>query len=1127
MQFGVLGPLRVWSVQGHPVTVPEAKVRTLLSALLAAEGQAVSTDRLIDALWGVHPPRSPSNSLQTKVSQLRRALDTARPGARQLLTHGPAGYQLRMSPDEADAGLFTQLLARARAMTDPAPRAKVLDEALGLWRGRAYAEVADEPFARATADRLEEQRLTAIEDRAEARLALGEHRELADELAEVVGRHPLRERLRALQLRALYRAGRQGEALAGYAELRARLAEELGVDPGPELAALHQAMLTQDPALDAAPQAPPAPSPSPSPYESPLSTSPTYASPLSTPQPYALPLPSPHSHTSPLSTPPTHAPYAARPPWSDSGIRDRAHRSNLPAPVSGLVGREEAVREIGELFGAGRLVTLTGPGGVGKTRLAVETAHRLLDSRPDGVWLVELAALSRHVSDPACQLAETVTAVLDIREDPAFRPLPRNTSPGQDPLTLALRGRTMTLVLDNCEHLIDVVAEAVTRWLRAVPGLTVLATSQEPLGVEGETIWTVPPLEHSDAVELFTTRAAASAPGLVIDEAHAEAVDTICRRLDGIPLALELAATRVRALGLHTLSCRLDDRFSLLAGGRRGVPQRQQTLRAMIEWSWELCTEPERALLRRLSAHADGATLEAVEAVCSGGAVPRDRVPELLARLVDRSQVVMTEGPDGPRYRMLESVGAYAAEQLASAGDGEADRIRQAHREHYLAFAELAEPALYGPGQHETLERLDRESANLRRAFHTAVQDGAAPHALRLANSLAWYWYLRGRFREAHRLSDLALGLGAEAPEPIRAEAAVWRAGMAIIFDHETSLLAKSREALARYARLAQPTRSLAWAQWFLAFTQWGMGDHEARDRQVDAALDAFRAAGDRWGTAAALCSRSFNAQERADLAASVAAGRESLELFTELGDRWGQLQAAEALGSAAEITGDYDEAARLRRISVEVAEELGLWAQLSEQLSALGRVALLRGDYAEADALHERGRRMAVEQAHPAGEQYAEIGLALSARRQGRYDDCERFLRRWLNVDREAEAHAGVALILAELGFVAELRGDADAAMALHQEGKEAAELSGDPRAVALALEGLAGAHTAAGHPTEAARLLGRAAALRASVGVPLPSAERGDVDRITAAALAALGTETFATAHADGAAAAARQAG
>jgi predicted ATPase/DNA-binding SARP family transcriptional activator len=1060
MRFGILGSLAVWTDEGGPVKVPEVKVRALLADLLTQPGRPVSTDRLIDDLWGDRPPGNPLGTLQARVSQLRKTLEQAEPGGRGLVVSQVPGYLLQVEPDAVDAGNFAALVARAHGAEDPRSKVTLLADALALWRGPAYADFADEEFARTAVVRLDEQRLTALEEHAEARLALGEHRLLTAELTDLVARHPLRERFRAAYLRALYRAGRSSEALATYGELRDRLRDELGLDPGPELVALHQAILEQDPALILAATASP-------------------------------------GHRGP----------------------------RLPAALSELIGRAEDVSEVCSLlktgrYGGPRLVTLTGPGGVGKTRLAIETAKQVDDMFPDGVWLIELAALTPG----SLHVVEVVAAALGLRDEAAagaageLEPASR--------LADALAARQALLVLDNCEHVIGPAAELVERLLKAAPGLQILLTSQEPLGLAGERVLAVSPLTLPDpetdptpkalrefsAVRLFVARAEAAAPGFVLDAQSAPSVVAICRRLDGIPLALELAATRVRALGVRELAERLDDRFRVLAAGHRGAPARQQTLRAVIDWSWELLSEPERVVLRRLAVHAEGSTLDSAEAVCAGGDVRADEVLDALSRLVDRSLVVAT---DGPRYRLLESVAAYAVERLREAG--EERLVRQRHGHYHVDLAERAASGLRGPGQRRWLELLDLENANLRVTLEYAVRDNDAHLALRLVNALAWHWYLRGRFGEARRSLDLALSVKGEAPAAIRAEAVTWQAGLTMMSGEGTEPTALIDAALRSYDGVDDPG-GRARAEWFLSFVHWAYGDLGANEERVNRTLATFRSLGDRWGIAAALSVQANLAVVRGDLATMERAGAESLALFGELGDAWGRLAATDSLEKAAEITGDYERAGWLREEGLRSAEELGMWAEVSFKLAGLGRIAILTGDLDRARAFHERALRLAVEHSSRSSMEFAEIGLGLVARRQHRLDDAEAHLRSPLDWLSRVRGVAGTAFIMAELGFVAEQRGDAEAALALHLQGFEAADSTGDPRAVALALEGLAGAQALAGHPENAARLLGTAALTRASVGAPLPAAERGDVDRISAAVRKELGDDVFPREFAEG---------
>jgi predicted ATPase/DNA-binding SARP family transcriptional activator len=1042
VRFGVLGPLTVWTDHGEPVTIPGRKVRALLADLLVHEGRPVSADRLVEDLWGEAGPADPTAALHVRVSQLRRALAGAEPGGRELVVSQAPGYALRAGPDAVDATRFAGLVRRAAG--DPRTRAGRLAEALALWRGPALADFADEEFVRAAAARWEEHRLAAVEAYAEARLDLGEHRELVGELGEQVTRHPYRERLRAAHMRALYRAGRAGEALDSFQELRDRLAGELGLDPGPELAALQRAILAGDP-----------------------------------------------SEAAPVRRPP--------------GLVSRP-ATNLPAPVTELIGRDHAVQRVRELLATGRLVTLTGAGGVGKTSVAVAAARTLVEAYPDGVWLVDLTTWDGS-GDPAA----LVLPVLSI---------PDTQGKAGEHLAGALRERRMLLVLDNCEHVVEPVAGLVGTLLPAAPGLRVLATSREPLRLRGEARWDLPPLgipdtddparlARSPAVRLFLARA-----GLDPAPANVAGVVEVCRRLDGIPLALELAATRVPALGVPELAARLrvpQDRFGVLGTGPRDAPARQRTLAAVIDWSWRLLAEPERAVLRRLAVHSGGCTLAAAEAVCAGEEVAGGEVLDLLAGLVDRSLVVRGEGA---RFRLLESVSAYCLDRLRDAGEETA--LRRRHADHYLALAGQAESRLRGPGQREWLRRLDAEAANLRAALDTFRREGAAEPALRLAGALVWYWFLRGRLTEARHALAGALAVESprparhpqpgEAPAAVRASAEAWHAGLAIRQGQAGP--ERAAEVLRRYEEVADPV-GRARAQWFLAASVIDFGDETATRELLARALDTFREVGDRWGEAAVLSTRAMLAHMRGDLAALERDARRGAALFGELGDDWGVLQATDWLIGLADLTGDQPEAARLSREGLRIAEELGLWSDVAGQLGWLAWSSVQVGDYPRAQEYAEQAKRLAAEQGQRAGEVFATISLAFAARRDGKLDPAEEHLRWLLATARQQQtddAHPPyLSMVLVELGLLAGQRGDPAAALAWHREGFDVSRAEGWQPELAWALAGMAAALVVDGRPGLAAELLGAADAARRQADRELSASERAELARVTAAVRAA----------------------
>ncbi|MFI2214155.1 BTAD domain-containing putative transcriptional regulator [Streptomyces sp. NPDC020141] len=961
MRYGVLGPLAVWDAEGLPVRVPEVKVRALLANLLIHGGGPVPADRLIDDLWAGRPPGGSVNTLQTKISQLRRVL------GREQVVREPAGYRLLLADGVLDALRFQELAERARAHEEPAVKADLFADALALWRGPAYADVSESLFARAEIARLDALRLSVVEERAEVRLTLGEHSALAAELGELVARHPLRERLRMAHMRALYRSGRQGDALRSFHELRRRLDQELGVSPGPGVAALHEAILRQEPHL----------------------------------------------------APPT--------------VESLSCRTNLPTPLTSLIGRREAVGRVRAWLSPHadtRLVTLTGLGGVGKTRLATAAARGMAERFPDGVWLVELAGLGAG-STPE-DIAERVITRLGLCDTAASEP---NLDDLVGWLCRAVAEKRLLILLDNCEHLVDAVAVLAGAVLSAVPAGRLLVTGQEALGIPGEVVHRVPPLAlprdsdpgavaRSSAVELFVERAAAAVPGFVLDAENAAAVAAVCRRLDGIPLALELVASRLRTLSPAELadSLALDGRFAPPEVRARGLPDRQQTLRSMLDWSWRLLSADERTVLRRLAVHADGCTLALAEAVCADRDLPAGRVRDLLSRLVDRSLVVRESG----RFRLLESVAAYCAERLAEAGETAAVRARFVRC--HIEPAERWNERLRGPDQRRCLELLDAESVNLRRALDLAVAGEAAGSALRLVNALAWYWFLRGRLTEARRSLRAALAAGGEAAEAARLTARAWLTGVELrmatadaaqIPAGEARLPAPAGAAPSAEAQVPAPTGAdptadedatagedptaglgdpvlRARLQWFVGTGLTGQGRHDEGRRLVAASLAGARAARDHWGEAAALVELAAHDPARGESHAELAAA-----LFHEAGDRWGRLRATRSLALAAEYRGDRARAERLHREGLLAAEELGLWTEVVEALTWLGRTALTGGHALRATELYERARSVSAERAYLRGEIRAEIGLGLAARLGGDQQAAKRHLNRALAKSR------------------------------------------------------------------------------------------------------------------------------
>jgi predicted ATPase/DNA-binding SARP family transcriptional activator len=719
MRISMLGPLEVRDADGQQVAVGGTRLRSFLIRLAISEGQPVSADQLAEDLWQREQPADAANAVQALASRLRGS------AGRDLIEFGPAGYRVTVDPDQVDVTRFEQLVRAGRdelARGDHDAGSQSIRGALRLWRGPALADVADMPFAAATIARVSELRLAAIEDRIDADLAVGSGAELVPEIEQLAREHRLRERLQVQLMRALYAAGRQADALAVFEDTRRELATSLGIDPSPALAAVHLAILRGE-------------------LEVPV-----------------------RSLTDGNGGP--VRPAAADPGAPDPGTGGR--RSRLPAQLTTFVGRDEELTRTADLLRESRLVTLTGPGGAGKTRLAVEVAARL--TPPDGSWFVALAPVRDALDVPQAVLAALGwhDAVWPPDRIEAARLM------GLEPLDrLAelLAVRDIVLVLDNCEHLVGAVATLATQLLADAPGVRILATSREPLGVTGERLAPVPslPLPGEDAgltdvaaspaVLLFADRAAAVRPGFTLTGENAAAVVRICRALDGIPLAIELAAARLRTLTPDQVADRLDDRFALLSVGSRGTLPRHQTLRAIVDWSWDLLDDTERMILRRLSVFSGGATPDSAEQVCGAG--PLD-VVEVVASLLDKS-LVTADGDREVRYRLLETVRAYAAERLAEAR--EADRVAAAHARYFVDLAEQAEPKLRGHEQLRWLARLSAEHDNFTEALRYLTGAGDRLAVLRLVGALAWYWITHDYDSEAREWAVAAVALG-DGPVP-------------------------------------------------------------------------------------------------------------------------------------------------------------------------------------------------------------------------------------------------------------------------------------------------------------------------------------------------------------------------
>jgi predicted ATPase/DNA-binding SARP family transcriptional activator len=726
VQLALLGPLEVTS--GHSrVALSAPKERAVLEMLALRAGRPVPAEQLHEGLWGQNAPPSAARALHTYISHLRRALLAG------CIVTTSGGYVLQVGPDEVDATRFEHAVHEARERQESGDRrwaVSVLREGLGLWRGRPCPELSEHSWVTAEVARLEELRREAEEELAALRLAMGESTRLVGELEAAVAAEPLRERRWAQLMVAYYRAGRQADALRAFARLRSTLADELGVSPSADLVALEQKVLQHSPELD------------PRPLGGEAAT----------------------SHV------------------QEGGARP------LPSLASSFVGRAGQVAEVAGLVGERRLVTLAGTGGCGKTRLAQEIAATVAGRFAGGAHFVALAA----VADPGL-VPVAVAEALGVR--------PESGRPPAQVVAEVIGHRETLAVVDNCEHLAQAVAELVERLLSDAPGLRVLATSREPLRIAGETVWRVPSLEVPTpgasaverrgcaAVELFVDRVLSARPGLRLDDDAIATVAEIVRRLDGMPLAIELAAARVGLVGLAGILERLDDRFALLSGGSRTAPSRQQTLRAAVAWSYDLLSAKEKDLFCDLSAFRGSFSLEAALAVA--GTPPEEATEDFLA-LVSKSMVAIVGPVRGPlRYRLHETLRHFGAGQV---GEANLERARDAHACYYLSLVGSGGPEPFGAVLTSWLKSIESDLDNLRAVFsYLAARPGRRDDLLHALVVLRRYWLLYGRRREGLVLLEDALsGTSAEADDPsLRAKALVTAASVAQSLD---------AEACARYA---------------------------------------------------------------------------------------------------------------------------------------------------------------------------------------------------------------------------------------------------------------------------------------------------------------------------------------
>jgi predicted ATPase/DNA-binding SARP family transcriptional activator len=955
LELRFLGPVQAVRV-GREVALGGPRQRAVLALLALDAGRVVPAGRLVEEVWRGRPPPGAAKTLRSYVSRLRSAL-----APEVAVVPRGGGYALSAGSSEVDVGRFERLVAEGQGLLgggEAAAAGNRFREALGLWRGPAFADVAEvEPLAR-EASRLEELRLVAVEGRLEADLAAGSHAEVAGELERLVAEYSLRERLWWLLMLALYRGGRQAEALAAYRRARGVLAGELGLEPGPELQELERAVLRHE-------------------------------------------------------VPP---------------VAPQGNRHNLPAPLTSFVGRDQDLAMLGKLMGEGRLVTLTGTGGAGKTRLAVEFASGVVERFADGVWLAELAG----ISDPGLVGAQVMEA-LGVRQ--------AGDVPVLEALRFRLRTADLLLVLDNCEHLLDACVQLAGALLAAAPGLRVLATSREPLGIPGEAACPVPPLAlpaamadavaiaGAPAVRLFLDRAAAARGGAGVAGAPVAVVGRICRELDGLPLAIELAAARAGTLSVEEVQAHLADRFAFLAYRRPAADPRHQGLQAAIGWSYELLPEAEQDVFGQLSVFAGGFGLAQAAQVCCGG--DEAAAFDLVDRLASKSLVAADTTEGQTRYRLLETIRHYAAARLAETGN--AGGARRRHAEAFLTLAE----------RERDLAVLAREHDNFRAALGWALAGdsltGDSQIGQRLAGALGGFWLARGFLQEARHWLEGALATGPAEP---RLHADLLRLlGMALLYTDPE----RAEAILAEGCRIA---------------TAAGLRAVQAR---IEVKLPGIRT----------MLGRSDpHALRECEAAATV--------LESE-GDLAGLAEAWFAIGTRRSDLGDEPAAAKAFECAINYAEESGNhWIELIATSSLVGGFEML---YVPADVAIGRAERY-LEAA--SGDPWAQAAilqpLALVYGYAGRFADARAAITRARSTQARCGAESDTAISAGRAGLIEMIAGDPAAAEAELKKSCDALRAAGQRGVLSSMLPALAEAEYALGRFGEAQRLTEEAQAVAAA---------------------------------------------
>jgi predicted ATPase/DNA-binding SARP family transcriptional activator len=875
----VLGPVEVRR-DGRLLPVPGGRTSELLVRLALEAGVLVRSDLLLEDLWAASAVTTRRNTLQSKVSKLRRAFEDP-----LVIAGGDGGYQLAVDPSAVDALVVLRDAVTASRLLDAGDdreAAELSASALALYRGDVLQAAGDGDWAVAHRTRLQETRMKLVETRLSARLRLGDVGGVIGELEAAVAAYPYQEGLWELLITALYRAGRQADALATYQRVRTLLADGLGLDPGSPLRQLERQILNHDPAL--------------------------------------------------------------RPP-------DRA-AGNLPSMSAELVGRESEIAALSDLLHDRRLVEIVGPGGIGKTAVAIATGRRLSESRdlaPGGVWLARLEAAAT-----ADDVLDTLVAAM-------------NVTGGEAALLERLKGRSAVVILDNCEHVLDAAAALAVRLLDAAGGVRILCTSQVALDVDGEAVFALTPLALGDAVELFARRRERDRPAGEADGA----VQDLCRSLDGLPLAIELAAARTKTLSIEDIARRLDDRFSVLSDPTSRRPERRRALKATIDWSYELLFPDDKRGLWALATFAGGAPLPAVESVLEALDVPSTAAIDVVGRLAGRSLVIVDdEGPSTPvRFRLLDSIRAFAVEAMTDAGL--AERALAAHASWFAEAARSSTQGVRGADQAEHLAFARAERANIDAALAwCATRDPRL--GLGIVNGFAWAWIVLGDSRGAQRILTALDAAGDTAPVAEQADALLYAAWL----EASTGRLELAREHVAAAVELAESIDDVdleARCSYYLAYVVSHHGEFARAVELTDRADTLYGGLDRPWDQAANWLFASRAAISARDLPRARDARDQVERWLGTLDDPWLRVRRDAMLGELARIEHRFDDAVLHLGRAVEASGRLGFLQTEAYQVSSLGRAQCQAGDYEAGAATLQ----VAIEKAEATGD----VRLAALAR--------------------------------------------------------------------------------------------------------------------------------------------------